>query len=140
VTEFLKPNECIAALQACDVIALPYRSTDDSSSGAVHLALSAQRPVLTTRVPVFSDVAEVVAQVRRATPRAIAGALSRLIDDPAEAARLVERGRTRIQTDAFSAVGRTYAKFVAATFADLSAFERPYPLDPEPVPAIGPST
>ena len=119
------------------MVALPYRSTNDTSSGAVRLALASHRPVLTTEVPVFADVADAVVQVRRGTPGAIARGLSRLLDDPAEAARLAERGAARARRDGFAVAGRTYAKFVAAAFADLSPFERPYSLEPKMAPAVG---
>lgn len=131
MTGFLPPDECVAALSTCDVVALPYQATNDSSSAAVRLALAAHRPVLTTQVPVFDDVANEVAQITRSTPRAIASGLTRLLDNPAEVARLVGRARARVARDGFSMVSRTYAKFVAAAVADLSAFERSYPLDPE---------
>lgn len=139
VTDFLRAHECVAALQACDVVALPYRATNDSVSAAVRVALASRRPVLTTRVPVFSDVADLSTQVRGATPSAIARALSRVLDDPTAAAALAARGDERATREGFDVIGRTYGKLIAATFTDLSAVARPYPVG-SPVIAPAPTS
>jgi glycosyltransferase involved in cell wall biosynthesis len=128
LTDFRAADECAALLRGCDVIALPYRSTIDSSSAAVRTALAARVPVVTTASPAFDDVADVVVRVRRVGPRAIARGLAALLDDPARADALVARTERRLALDAWTVVGRTYGKFVSAAVEDLSAFAEPYPI------------
>jgi glycosyltransferase involved in cell wall biosynthesis len=128
ITDFLPPGESLTALQACDVIALPYQRTVDSSSGAVRLALAAGRPVLTTTAPIFADVADCVFQVSRSTPRALARGLRMLLEDGERSRDQIERATRRMAETSLPVVGRTYAKLVVAACRDLSAFTRPYPI------------
>jgi glycosyltransferase involved in cell wall biosynthesis len=128
VTGFLDYEECVRRLRACDVIALPYRPTIDSVSGAVRTVLESGAPVLATASPAFDDVADLVLRVGRVAPRAIARGLCTLLDDRARADELVARARRRIARDAWPVVGRMYAKFVRAAVTDLTALARPYPI------------
>jgi glycosyltransferase involved in cell wall biosynthesis len=128
LTDFVAPEECVAMLRACDVVALPYRPTIDSAGAAVRTALASRTPVLTTASPAFHDVEDLVFRIDRTTPRAIARGLSALLDDRARADAMVARAEQRVAGDAWEVVGRTYAKFVTAAVADLTAFAQPYPI------------
>ena len=50
-------------LSACDAIVFPYQQSEESASGAVRLGLAAGRPVLTTPLPIFADLSEIVYQL-----------------------------------------------------------------------------
>ncbi len=63
INEFLEIEEILLLLSACDAIVFPYQRSEESASGAVRLGLAAGRPVLTTPLPIFSDLSEIVYQL-----------------------------------------------------------------------------
>ncbi len=128
VTDFLAPHETATLLQACDVIVLPYRKTIDSSSAALRAALASRRPVVATDVPVFSDLADAVHVVKRATPAALARGITHLLEDEALRSRLVANATARVSADSWEVVGRIYARSLRAAACDWSAFRAPYPV------------
>lgn len=97
---YLRQAELAAYLCAADVVALPYRET--TASGVLMAARRFARPVVATRV---GDLAEIVEDgvsgllVPPSDPRALAGALTRLLADPMLANRLGEAGRRPTLTD-----------------------------------------
>ncbi len=128
LTEFLEPEESLAALQACNVIALPYQTTIDASSAAVRMALASQRPVVTTDVPVFAEVGDAVFRISRRSPRALAAGLARVLDDDALRACLAEAAQQRLDSESWTSVGRTYRKILRGSVLDLTGLDAPYPL------------
>ena len=72
INDFLDAEEMLFLLSACDVLVFPYQRSEESASGAVQLGLAAGRPVLTTPLPVFADLAEVVHQLSATDALAIA--------------------------------------------------------------------
>lgn len=97
---YLRQAELAAYLCAADVVALPYRET--TTSGILMAARRFARPVVATRA---GDLAEIVEDgvtgllVPPSDPRALAGALTRLLADPMLANRLGEAGRRSTLTD-----------------------------------------
>ena len=97
------------ALAACDVLALP---SSQESFGAVFVEAWAHgKPVIGGPSPAIS---EVVANgedglVTDATPTALAGAVGRLLGDPALARRLGEAGKRKAERYAWSALGEKMA-------------------------------
>src|SRR5947207_15465219 len=63
MNDFLDVEETLVLLSACDAIVYPYQYSDESASGAVRLGLAAGRPVLTTPLPIFAELAEIVCQL-----------------------------------------------------------------------------
>lgn len=129
VTDFLSPAEITTAMQLCDVVALPYRPTIDSSSAAVRVALASQRPVLTTATSVFAEVAEAVFQVERLSPRSLAQGITTLLEARELAASLVRKASAIAGQHSREVIGRTYAKILRAAVTDLSEFAHPYPIE-----------
>ncbi|MEZ5284673.1 MAG: glycosyltransferase [Vicinamibacterales bacterium] len=131
LTGFLDPDDSIAALQACDVVALPYQPTIDSSSAAVRVALAAGRPVVTTAVPVFDDVKAAVHQVPRTTPRVLAAGLARVLEDETLRAALAAGAAECLAAASWTAVGGIYRKLLRAGALDRAGFGQPYPMTPD---------
>lgn len=129
VTDFLSPEDVTAAMQLCDVVALPYRPTIDSSSGAVHVALASQRPVLTTAVSVFAELEEAVLQIERPSPHLLARGITTLLENRELAASLARNASAIVSRHSREVIGRTYAKILRAAVTDLSEFARPYPIE-----------
>jgi len=77
------PEEAlIARLAAADLIVFPYQHTGESASGAARLALAAGRPVATTPLPIFADIAPVSATLPGTTPVDLAEGIARLFANP----------------------------------------------------------
>ena len=129
LTDFLEPRASIEALQACDVVVLPYAVTIDSSSAAVRVALASGRPVVTSTAPVFDEVGDAVVRVGSRRPRPLARAISRALDDENLRPMLDERSRRLREEDAWTVVGRTYRRILRSAVTDLTAFRSPYPFD-----------
>lgn len=128
MTDFLDAGASLAALRACDVIALPYLPTIDSSSAAVRMALASRRPVVATDVPVFADVKDAVVTVRRRTPRRLAEGIASALEDSALRTRLADNAARLLNEESWEAVGSIYRKMLRAEVTDLSAFEAAYPI------------
>lgn len=80
VTDFLSEPEVLARLAAADIIAYPYRDTQESSSAAVRMGLSSLTPVAVTPVPIFADIAAVSHALSGPTPGDIADGLAGFIE------------------------------------------------------------
>jgi glycosyltransferase involved in cell wall biosynthesis len=80
----------MALLAGCDLIALPYAPSRESSSAAVRSALASGVPVAVTRIPLFDDVADAVARLPGGDVAAVAEGLAALLADPARRAALGE--------------------------------------------------
>ena len=127
VTEFLRPDQIITGLQAADVVVLPYHESNESSSAAVRLPLASHRPVVTTRQPIFADVADIVHQIEAPSPPAIAHAIHELLTEPALGKDIVRRADARVSRDSWSSIAHIQVKAMrAATVPSLSS-DRPCP-------------
>lgn len=58
IPNFLSTEEVLCHLSDCDIIVFPYRATFESASGAVRLAMSAERPVVTTAISIFDELGD----------------------------------------------------------------------------------
>jgi glycosyltransferase involved in cell wall biosynthesis len=63
VTDFLDPTVSRDLLATADVLALPYEATNESASGALRSVVPLGRAIVTSRLPIFEDVADAVVQV-----------------------------------------------------------------------------
>lgn len=79
VTDFLKPEESLYLLQACDICAMPYHDTAESASGAIRFCVAARRPLLTTRIPIFREYAEYTCQIADNSPKSLAKGIAGLL-------------------------------------------------------------
>lgn len=77
-TEYMTDEDSAALLSTCDIIAFPYQGTGESASAAIRMALAIGRPILTTPLPIFDDVRDLVFQTDGCAPADIALAISRL--------------------------------------------------------------
>lgn len=92
ITGYLQRDEVPVALEAMDVVAVPY-ATDDSVSYSLHAALAQRRPVVATDLDPMREIAErghCLALVRAGDPHDLAKALRGLLEDGQRRARLGE--------------------------------------------------
>jgi glycosyltransferase involved in cell wall biosynthesis len=109
------------ALRALDIFAIP--SLSESSSNALMEAMATELPVVATRVggtPSIVEDGSTGLLVPPGDPLALAGAILRLIEQPALAAGLAARGRKKIHEEfgidqLMARIERLYEEFVPRT-------------------------
>ncbi len=80
ITGFLPNDESMRYLQACDVMAMTYKPSKESASGAIRFCLAAYRPIVTTSQPIFEEFKECTFQIGSADHFAIVDAIEKLRD------------------------------------------------------------
>jgi len=88
------PNEDVPYLfRACDVVLFPYYEEDRSSSGSLHLAIGAGKPVIASRIPKFEELKNICDEllVLPYNSQAIAKVALRLFKDRAFASHVRKR-------------------------------------------------
>lgn len=101
VTDFLEEHESLYLLSASDMLILPYRNTAESASGAVRVALSANRPVLCSPNPIFKDLEGVVFTMKGDKPADLAAGVLDVVGDTALYQDTVRRQRKWQETAAW---------------------------------------
>jgi glycosyltransferase involved in cell wall biosynthesis len=81
VTDFLAEDTALGLLAQADAIVFPYQQTQESASGAVHFGLASGRPVATTPLAIFDDVAAATYRLPGTDPADIARGLADLLAD-----------------------------------------------------------
>ena len=87
-TDYLSDEHTLARLSEADLIVYPYQQTGESSSAAVRMGLATGRLVVTTPLPIFDDVRDIVCRLPGTTPEELKRGLVDLIarmragDDP----------------------------------------------------------
>lgn len=101
-TEFLPEAESLTLLALADLVVFPYQHSEESSSAAVRMALSAGRAVAVTPLPLFADVADAVDTLPGTAPQQMAHGLADLLDrpQPARAAAAARASAHAIRRDA----------------------------------------
>jgi glycosyltransferase involved in cell wall biosynthesis len=108
VTGYIRPAEVPLALEAMDVVVVPY-ATEDSVSYSLHVALAQGRPVVATALAPLREIAErghCLALVQPDDARDLAKTLSALFDDPAARRRLTEAARAFAAAQSVDATAR----------------------------------
>jgi glycosyltransferase involved in cell wall biosynthesis len=132
INEFLDIEETLFLLSACDVLVFPYQRSEESASGAVRLGLAAGRPVLTTPLPVFADLSEIVYQLPGTEARAIAeGILSVLADDDRKAA-ILQRQRDWVKANSWAAQAARLSNIIQSCFEETHQVELRAPREASP--------
>jgi glycosyltransferase involved in cell wall biosynthesis len=75
-TRYLPESESLALLSLAELVVFPYQHSEESSSAAVRMAISAQRPIATTPLPLFADVAAAVEHLPGTDAAALAAGLN----------------------------------------------------------------
>lgn len=117
IDEFLPTDEILLLLGACDLTVFPYQNSSESDSGAVRLGLAAGRPVATTPLPVFANLAGVVHQFAGIAAGDIADGMIALLADPAARISLVDRQTAWIARNSWAAQASRIAELIRGCFA-----------------------
>ena len=119
-TDFLAENEIMELLQASDMVLMPYHETKESASGAIRLALSSCRPVLTTKIPIFGEFDKEVFKIERCTPDFIARGVIELYEDRTLQRGIVKNARKFILKRSWKNIARKYQNLIT-TLNDVSS-------------------
>lgn len=95
-TRYLPESESLTLLSLADLVVFPYQHSEESSSAAVRMAISAQRPIATTPLPLFADVAAAVQPLPGMDTAALAAGLDQQLQalaDPAQRQAAEQRVR-----------------------------------------------
>ena len=117
---YLATKELQRIVQDADVILLPYDSLDQVTSGVLVEAITAGKPVVSTRFPHAVELLAggVGTLVDRQDPGQIADALRSILTDPALAQRMSAKARRLAPDLLWSAVGARY-RDVAGSLASV---------------------
>lgn len=80
ITGFLPNDESMKYLQACDIMAMTYKPSLESASGAIRFCLAACRPIITTSQPIFEEFKDCTYSIGSADKTEIANAIENLLD------------------------------------------------------------
>jgi glycosyltransferase involved in cell wall biosynthesis len=105
-TRYLRCEESLRLLAACDVIVYPYQTTSESSSAAVRIGLASRRPVVCSPLPIFSDVSGVVKFLRGTSPTDICEDLQNLLADHEARASLARRQAEWVEKNSWQQVAQ----------------------------------
>jgi glycosyltransferase involved in cell wall biosynthesis len=135
VTDYLEEQTVNDRLTRADLIVYPYQHTQESSSAAVRTGLATGRPVATTCLEIFDDVADVVYTLPGRSPAALAEGIAELLADPALKERLAANQQAWLDSHSWERLGPRLGNIMVANAAkypgpdlgspDLSANGRP---------------
>jgi glycosyltransferase involved in cell wall biosynthesis len=118
INDFLDTEEMLFLLSACDVLVFPYQRSEESASGAVRLGLAVGRPVLTTPLPVFADLADVVHQLSATDALAIAEGVLCVLDDDDRKAEILRRQRGWVRANSWATQAGRLSNIILGCFEE----------------------
>jgi len=128
-SEFLDIEETLFLLSACDIIVYPYQRSEESASGAVRLGLAAGRPVVTTPLPTFSDVSDIVYQLPGTGPAEIAEGIISLLQDKDREADILQRQRDWVRANSWADQTARISNIILSCFEETRGVELRAPVE-----------
>ena len=127
ISDFLDLEETLFLLSACDVVVFPHQQSEESASGAVRLGLAAGRPVLTTPLPVFGDLSEVVHQLHGTDAPAIAEGILSVLGDDGRKADILRRQRGWVRANGWAAQAARLSNIILGCVEEARGIELQVP-------------
>jgi glycosyltransferase involved in cell wall biosynthesis len=112
MTDIYETDEILQVLSLANIMVLPYKDTQESSSAAVRLPLAACRPVIVTDRSIFSEFSNEVFKIKDCTPPEIATAITDVFESEDLKNSLIAAASKRAKADCWTNVGHTYAQLV----------------------------
>ena len=123
INQFLDIEETLFLLSACDVIVFPYQRSQESASGAVQLGLAAGRPVLTTPLPIFADLSDIVSQLPGSEAWQIAEGIISLLADEDRKAEILRRQRDWVRANSWASQAARLSNIICGCFEETHGVE-----------------
>jgi len=121
-TRFLSDEESLRKLSRSDAVVYAYQETSESASGAVRYGLASGKPVITTPIPIFQDVADLVFRTPGTTPAEIADGIEMTIAAlraaTPEAQQTLEDCRHWRESHGYPLLGQRLAGMLRGIFRD----------------------
>jgi tetratricopeptide (TPR) repeat protein len=136
MNEFLKTEEALLALSACDIIVYPYQYSDESASGAVRLGLAAGRPLATTPLSIFSDMAQTTYQLPGVSAADIAQGVGMLLGDEDLRREVLDRQRAWVRNNSWATQATRIGNIIRGNFEDAKEVELILPAAVDMAPSI----
>jgi len=106
--EFLEESQIFGLLQKSDVIVMPYKQTQESSSAAVKFAVAVQKPIILTDIPIFHEYHDEVYKIPICNPDEIANGVRSLQNNDKLYNTIVEKIGERILQENWEAIAKRY--------------------------------
>ncbi len=106
INDYLSEEEIHQKLSQAEVIVYPCQETQESSSASVRMGLTTGRPVATSPLAIFADVADVVYFLPGITPEDIATGIKKLMEDKIQCADIKARQQKWLTTHNWQILGR----------------------------------
>jgi glycosyltransferase involved in cell wall biosynthesis len=123
MNEFLDIEEALFLLSACDAVVFPYQRSEESASGAVRLGLAAGRPVLTTPLPIFSDLSGIIYELPGTEAKDIAEGIVSLLADEDRKAEVLQRQRDWVRAHSWAAQAARMSNIIHGCFEETHGVE-----------------
>ena len=82
INDFLSDSDSLTYLDCSDMLVMPYKETQESSSAAVRYAISTNKPVVCTPISIFNDVCDIVHFSKDTSVQSIAQKIDELLENP----------------------------------------------------------
>ena len=120
IDDFLDPEESLFLLEACDLLVFPYQYSGESHSGAATFGMAGGRPVLATRIGIFSELEDVVGFLPGIDPPDIARGVLELLEDRGLRQRIRDRQFEWLQEHDWGRVSRKLQHMIETAVNDNS--------------------
>jgi glycosyltransferase involved in cell wall biosynthesis len=107
--DFLPDADILQGLRSCDLLCFPYGESQESATGAVRIAMAADRPLLCSTSSVLKDVAPYAHVVRDNEPVALAEAIIALAGHKELLAMFDPERRQYVERHSYERIAQRYA-------------------------------
>ncbi len=111
-TDFLTDHESFKLLDSSDLVIMPYRKTQESSSASVRYAISTMKPIVCTPQPIFNDVSDIVHFTKGFSPEEMAYSIKYLIENQNILYNKIDRQKEWIEEHDWSYIARKLQSFI----------------------------
>ena len=118
MNEFLPIEQSKSYLAMADLLAFPYQHTFESSSAAVRMAISCDRPIVTTPLHIFSDFQTFVLRTRDMSVQNLAETISSAVRRPEQLTTNLSNQRSWADSMSWSRTGRRWEGMIKGCLTD----------------------
>jgi len=104
-TDFLSDDKTFHLLSKADLLVMPYRDTNESSSAAVRNAVATMKPVLCTKQAIFNDVSDIV-HFTDFSPNSMATKIDELLNNKDQLHKYTQKQKQWIQEHDFKNIAQ----------------------------------
>lgn len=108
ITDYLEEEEIIDLLHISDIVVLPYKNTQESSSASIRFALTSCRPTIVTDQSIFKEFGDEVYKIEKCQPKLISKAVKDIFSDQKLSNKLIDASKRRCKAESWDVVGKNY--------------------------------